>query len=54
MVEDIVTNVPNDLKVIAQTSFEQCFQNWKRWWDRCIAAQRDYFEGALSKESYFL
>jgi histone-lysine N-methyltransferase SETMAR len=25
-VEDIITNVTNDLKVIPQTSFKQCFQ----------------------------
>jgi hypothetical protein len=25
--------------------FEQCFQKWKRWWERCIAVQGDYFEG---------
>jgi hypothetical protein len=45
MVEDVVTNVLNDLKDIPQTSFKQSFQKWKRWWDRCIAAQGDYFEG---------
>jgi hypothetical protein len=27
--------------------FEQCFQKWKRQWERCIAAQGDYFEGDI-------
>jgi hypothetical protein len=40
-VEDIITNVMNDLKAIPQTSFEQGFQKWKRR----NAVQEDYFEG---------
>jgi hypothetical protein len=43
--EDIITNATNDLKVIPQTSYEQRIQKWKRKWERCIAAQGDYFEG---------
>jgi hypothetical protein len=34
-----------DLKAIPQTSFEQCFKTWKRQWEKCFAAQGDYFEG---------
>jgi hypothetical protein len=34
--EDIITNATDNLKAITQTSFEQCFQKWKRWWERCI------------------
>jgi hypothetical protein len=41
-VEDIITNVTNDLKVIPQTSFVQCFQKFKRWWEWCIAAHGDH------------
>jgi hypothetical protein len=44
-VEDIINNATNDLKVIPQTSFKQCFQNWKRRWERWIAAKGEYFEG---------
>jgi hypothetical protein len=29
--------------VTQRTSFE-CFQNWKRWLEQCIAAQGNYFE----------
>jgi hypothetical protein len=34
-VEDI-NKATNDLKSIPQTSFEQCFQKFKRWWERFI------------------
>jgi hypothetical protein len=46
IVEDIITNVMNDLQMIPQTSFKQRFQKWKRWWERCIAAEEDCFEGS--------
>jgi hypothetical protein len=52
-VEDIITNATNDLKVIPQISFQQHFRKWKKWWERCIAAQGDYFQ-ALSTERYYL
>jgi hypothetical protein len=35
----------NGFKVILQTSFEQCFQKWERWWERCIAVQGGNFGG---------
>jgi histone-lysine N-methyltransferase SETMAR len=44
-VEDMITNVTNELKVIPQKSFEHCFQKWKRLWERCITAQGNYLEG---------
>lgn len=37
-VEDVI-NATNDLKAIPQISFNQCFQNWKNRWERCIAVQ---------------
>jgi hypothetical protein len=44
-VEGIITKVMNDLKVMPQTSFKQCFQKWERKWESFIAAQGNYFEG---------
>jgi hypothetical protein len=44
-VEDIITNVMKDLKALPQTSFEQCSQKWKKWWERCVSVRWDYFEG---------
>jgi hypothetical protein len=43
-VGDVITKAINDLKAILQTSFEQCFQKWKRRWETCVAVQGDYFE----------
>jgi hypothetical protein len=48
MGEDIVTNVPNDLKVIPQTSFEQCFKNWKRQWRGALL-----YKGTILKRIIF-
>jgi hypothetical protein len=42
-VEDIITKVTNDLKAILQTSFDQCFQKYKRRWKSCIAVQGGLF-----------
>jgi hypothetical protein len=44
-VEDVIINAVNDLRAIPHTSFEQYFQKWKGWWERCIAVQGEYFEG---------
>jgi hypothetical protein len=44
-VGDIIINAMNDLETIPQTSFEQCFHKWKRWWEKCIAVKGDCFEG---------
>jgi hypothetical protein len=37
----------NDLKAMPHTSFKQYFQKWKRWWERCIAAQWDILKGII-------
>jgi transposase len=50
-VEDI-TDANNDLKVIPQASFKQCFKKLKTWWQRCIAVQGDYFEGIIFNKLY--
>jgi histone-lysine N-methyltransferase SETMAR len=46
-VGDIITNAMNDLKAIPQTSFEQCFQKWRMWWERCIAVQGAILKGII-------
>jgi len=25
--------------------FQNCFEQWKKWWDKCIDFQGEYFEG---------
>jgi hypothetical protein len=30
---------------LREQDFQHAFQQWQRHWDRCVAAQGDYFEG---------
>jgi hypothetical protein len=30
---------------IKENDFHGAFEAWKKWWDRCIRSQGDYFEG---------
>ena len=43
---DIRSNTTAALKAIPQNQFQNyCFEGWTRRWHRCIASQREYFEG---------
>lgn len=44
-IDDIKQNTEIDLKDIPISAYQECFQKWKRRWQRCIASQGDYFEG---------
>jgi hypothetical protein len=33
------------LKAITFQEFQNCFEQWKKLWDKCIASQGEYFEG---------
>ena len=33
------------LKGLREEEFQECFQQWKRRWDRCIVSNGEYFEG---------
>ena len=44
-IDDIRSNTTAALKAIQQNQFQNCFEGWTRRWNRCIASQRDYFEG---------
>lgn len=41
-IQAAVTRVIGDIPVEA---FQKCYEAWKTRWNRCIAAQGDYFEG---------
>jgi hypothetical protein len=30
---------------LREQDFQHAFQQWQRPWDRCVAAEGDYFEG---------
>jgi len=44
-VEEIQRESQNALGTLRVQDFQHAFQQWQRRWDRCVAAQRDYFEG---------
>jgi hypothetical protein len=33
------------LKAITLQEFQNCFEQWKKRWDKCIDSQEEYFEG---------
>ena len=40
------------LKAITLQEFQNCFEQWKKWWDKCIDSQEEYFEGDLILEMF--
>jgi len=44
-VEEIQREAQNVLCTLREQDFQHAFQQWQRRWDRCVAAQGDYFEG---------
>jgi len=44
-VEEIQRESQNVLGTLREQDFQPAFQQWQRRWDRCVAAQGDYFEG---------
>jgi len=44
-VEEIQRESQNVLGTLREQDFQHAFQQWQRRWDRCVAAQEDYFEG---------
>jgi len=44
-VEEIQQESPNVLGMLREQDFQHAFQQWQRRWDRCVAAQGNYFEG---------
>jgi hypothetical protein len=44
-VEEIKRESQNALGRLRNQDFQHVFQQWQRRWDRCVAAQGNYFEG---------
>jgi len=42
-VEEIQRESQNVLGTLLEQEFQHAFQQWQRRWDRCVAAQEDYF-----------
>jgi hypothetical protein len=44
-VSDIQRESQVVLDIIKENDYHSAFEAWKKWWDRCIRSQEDYFEG---------
>jgi hypothetical protein len=44
-IEEIQTDLQYVLKMLTRNDFQQCFQSCKSFWDHCITAEGDFFEG---------
>lgn len=44
-VEAIKAETTRQLNSITTEDFQQCYQQWKRRWQKCISSQGEYFEG---------
>ena len=44
-IEEIQAKSQWVLNMLTPADFNECFQKWQNYWDRCIQAQGDYFEG---------
>jgi len=48
-VEEIQRESQNVLGTLQEQDFQHAFQQWQQRWDRCVAAQGDYFEGGAAQ-----
>ena len=44
-VEEVGEKTTEALKAITLQEFQNCFEQWKKWWDKCTDSQGEYFEG---------
>jgi len=44
-IEEVKEKMTEALKAITLQEFQNCFEQWKKQWDKCIDSQGDYFEG---------
>jgi transposase len=44
-VDVIQKNLTNVLFAIPKEAFQKSFQSWQKCWERCVASERNYFEG---------
>jgi hypothetical protein len=42
---EIIENSLAELRSIPKQAFQECSQNWKKRWGRCIKSGGEYFEG---------
>jgi len=44
-VEEVREKTMEALKALPLQEFQNCFEQWKKRWDKCIDSQGEYFEG---------
>jgi len=44
-VEELREKMMEARKTITLQEFQNCFEQWKKQWDKCIDSQGEYFEG---------
>jgi len=50
--EEVREKMTEALKAITLRDFQNCFEQWKRRWDKCIDSQGEYFEGDYILEMF--
>jgi hypothetical protein len=43
--EEIQAELQRVLDTLIEKDFQEGFQKWRRWWDQCLHAGGNYFEG---------
>jgi hypothetical protein len=44
-IEEIQAGSQRVLDALTEKYVQEAFQKWRRWWDRCVYAGGNYFEG---------
>ena len=44
-IEDNQAETQKVLDTLTEKNFQDAFQKWRRWWDLCLHARGDHFEG---------
>jgi hypothetical protein len=44
-IEEIQAESQRFFDTLTENDFQEAFQKWRRRWDRCLHARRNYFEG---------
>jgi len=44
-VEEVREKMTEALKAVTLQELQNCFEQWKKQWDKCIDSQGEYFEG---------
>ena len=45
MIEEIKEKSTQELLAILESSFQKCFENWKKRWHKCIISEGDTLKG---------